>query len=153
MKQISAYMHFNGNCREAMLFYQTCLGGELNLLSVGESPLASQFPTGMAPRILHACLTNDRLRLMGSDLPLSHEPAIGNSVSMILECSSEEEINELAASLSVGGDVLHPLENTFWGSVFGDIADQFGFHWYLNYDRKQPHGDLAQTNHLSEALA
>ncbi len=137
MTQINAYMHFNGNCREAMTFYQDCLGGELLLLPVGESPLADQLPATLSDRILHACLKSDRLTLLGSDLDMDKEPAVGNSVSMLLNCCGETEIRELFSRLSSGGDVLHPLEDSFWGSVFGDLADQYGFHWYLNFDKTQ----------------
>ncbi|MEZ0542373.1 VOC family protein [Fibrella arboris] len=138
MTQINAYMHFNGNCREAMTFYQECLGGELTLLPVGESPLADQMPAALHGCILHACLKRGSLVLLGSDMGVGQEPAIGNSVSMVLNCSSEAEINRLIDQLSAGGEVVHPLENTFWGSIFGDVADQYGFHWYLNFDNVQP---------------
>ena len=33
MKEINAYLIFNGNCREAMTFYQKCLGAELQLIT------------------------------------------------------------------------------------------------------------------------
>ena len=138
MTQINAYMHFNGNCREAMTFYQTCLGGELILLPVGESPLADQMPASMSNCILHACLSREGMMLQGSDMGIAQESAIGNSVSMMLNCSSEEEITDLSARLSSGGEVLHPLEYTFWGGILGDVADQYGFHWYLTFTKNQP---------------
>ena len=131
MTQISAHLHFNGNCREAMTFYQQCLGGELVLLPVGGSPVADCFPAHLSEHIMHADLTLDGAVLMGSDLGLGE--AIGHSVSVMIECSSEADIHEKFARLAEGGEVLHPLENTFWGSTFGDLTDQFGFHWYLNF--------------------
>ncbi len=138
MTQINAYMHFNGNCREAMQFYQECFGGELVLLTVGESPIADQMPAAMSDCILHACLTREGMVLQGSDIGPDRETAVGNSVSMVLDCGSEEEINELSARLSSsGGEMLHPLEHTFWGGIFGDIADQYGFHWYVHFNKNQ----------------
>ena len=38
MAQLNAYLHFQDNCRQAMTFYKDCLGGELTLMTVGESP-------------------------------------------------------------------------------------------------------------------
>ncbi|MBO0932284.1 VOC family protein [Fibrella aquatilis] len=131
MTQISAYLHFNGNCREAMTFYQQCLGGELTLLAVGESPMAEHFPAYMSEHIMHADLKLDGAVLMASDLAL--DEAIGHAVSMMIECDSEADVHEKFARLAEGGEVLHPLEHTFWGSTFGDLTDQFGFHWYLNF--------------------
>jgi PhnB protein len=37
MKEATPYLIFNGNCREAMTFYQSCLGGELNVMTFGEA--------------------------------------------------------------------------------------------------------------------
>lgn len=37
MKEITPYLNFGGNCREAMTFYQRCLGGELTVGTFGES--------------------------------------------------------------------------------------------------------------------
>lgn len=37
MKEITPYLNFDGNCREAMTFYQRCLGGELNVMTFGEA--------------------------------------------------------------------------------------------------------------------
>jgi PhnB protein len=48
------YLNFNGQCREAMAFYQQCLGGELILQKVSESPMSAQMPPGMESNILHS---------------------------------------------------------------------------------------------------
>jgi uncharacterized glyoxalase superfamily protein PhnB len=31
MKHVTAFIHFDGNCRQAMSFYRQCLGAELQL--------------------------------------------------------------------------------------------------------------------------
>jgi PhnB protein len=56
MTQINPYLHFDGNCREAMTFYRESLGGELALQAVGDSPMASQMPAEAQKKILHASL-------------------------------------------------------------------------------------------------
>ena len=61
----------------------------------------------------------------------------GNSVSLMLNCSSEDEIKTLYARLSAEGEATHPLENTFWGALFGGFTDKFGNHWLLHFDRNQ----------------
>jgi PhnB protein len=37
MRGATPYLIFNGNCREAMTFYQSCLGGELNVMTFGDA--------------------------------------------------------------------------------------------------------------------
>lgn len=133
MTQINSYLTFNGNCREAMTFYHSCLGGELNFQTIGESPMAGKLPAKMKECILHATLTKGTLVLMGSDMVPDSGLVKGNSVSLSLNCSSEEEIRSLYDSLSKGGEATHPLEVTFWNALFGDLTDKFGNHWILNY--------------------
>ncbi len=54
MSTINSYLRFNGNCSEAMTFYKDCLGGELTMQKVGESPMAGNMPTTNAGQN-HAC--------------------------------------------------------------------------------------------------
>ena len=135
MTQIISYLSFHGNCREAMTFYQSCLGGELTFQTIGDSPLADKMPSKMKDCILHAALIKGNLTLMGSDMVGEKGLIKGNAVSMMLHCSSEAEIKACYASLSAGGAATHPLETTFWGALFGDLADQFGNHWLLHFDQ------------------
>ncbi|MCW3123731.1 MAG: glyoxalase [Flavipsychrobacter sp.] len=137
MLQINTYLTFNGNCREAMSFYKACLGGELTLQTIGESPLADKMPAQMKDLILHSTLTKGSLLLLGSDMVGDNGLTVGNSVSLMLDCSSENEINELYAKLSAGGKADHPLENSFWGALFGDLTDKFGNHWLLHFDKNK----------------
>ena len=135
MTQINAYLTFNGNCREAMKFYKECLGGELTLQTVGESPMADRMPPQMKQSVLHSTLTKGALLIMASDMVSEQGLMKGNTVSLMLNCSSEEEIKSCYARLSKGGEATHPLENTFWGALFGDLTDKFGNHWLLHYDQ------------------
>ncbi len=134
MTQINAYLHFSGNCREAMTFYKDCLGGELSLQNIEGSPVADQMPADARQGILHSTLTNSTLVLMASDMVQG--PVVrGNSVSLSLDCSSEEEIHRLFAALSSGGTITCPLEESFWGATFGVLTDKYGISWLLNHDK------------------
>ena len=135
MTQIISYLTFNGNCREAMTFYQLCLGGELFFQTIGESPMAKQLPEEIQDYILHSSLTKGDLSLMASDMVSDQGLIRGNSVSLMLGCSSEAEIKAAYESLAAGGKATHPLETTFWGALFGGLTDKFGNHWLLNYTK------------------
>lgn len=92
-------------------------------------------PQQMKDCILHATLTKGALVLMASDMVGENGLVKGNSVSLSLNCSSEEEIKSCYAKLSSGGHVDHALENSFWGALFGDLTDKFGNHWLLVYNK------------------
>jgi len=135
MKQINSYFSFHGNCREAMIFYKECLGGELTFQTIGESPMADKIPKELKECILHSTLTNEGFVIMGSDMTPETGLIKGNAVSLMLNCSSEADIRMSFQKLSDGGTVKHPLENTFWNALFGDLTDKFGNNWILNFDK------------------
>ncbi|RKR05412.1 PhnB protein [Flavobacterium sp. 90] len=136
MTTINSYLTFNGNCREAMTFYKECLGGELVIQTVDESPVSEQLPSQMKKCILHSMLKSDNLIIMGSDM--SPQNLIkGNAVSLMLNFSSEEETRKTYASLSRYGNASQPLEIMFWGALFGHLTDKFGNQWMFNYDPNQ----------------
>ena len=137
MTQIHAYLNFNGNCREAMSFYQECLGGELDLQTVEGSPMESQCPAAMKHHILHSSLTKNSLLLMGSDMTGPEGYIKGNTMALSLNCSSEEEINSFFSRLSLEGRVIHPLVEQFWGSIFGVLTDKFGVRWMFNFNKNK----------------
>ncbi len=140
MTKINAYLTFDGNCREAMTFYQECFGGELTIQTVAESPMAEQTPEAENDKVMHANLTKGDLVLMAADM-IEHEGAgnervvRGNAITLSLDCSSEDEINMFFSNLSAGGQVTMPLAEQFWGATFGMLTDKFGLNWMLNYDR------------------
>ena len=72
---------------------------------------------------------------MGSDMVSEDGLIAGNNVSLALNCISEEEIFCYYKKLGQGGVANHPLENTFWGALFGDLTDKYGNHWILHYEK------------------
>jgi PhnB protein len=135
MSTINSYLTFNGNCREAMTFYKECLGGELTFQTIGESPLSGKMPKKMKDCILHSTLTNGSLVLMGSDMVCENGLIRGNAVSLTLNCNSETEIRSCYKKLSAGGVATHPLEDSFWGALFGGLTDKYGNIWLLNCNK------------------
>ena len=134
MTHINAYLNFNGQAREAMTFYHECLGGELVLQKISESPMAARMPSEMGVKILHSTLTKNSLVLMASDM-MGNSVVKGNSISLCVNCSSDEEINSFFSNLSKGGNVNEPLHQSFWGATFGSLTDKFGITWIFNYSK------------------
>lgn len=136
MAQIYAYLTFNGNCREAMMFYKECLGGKLSMQTVEGSPMQDKIPVEERKKILHASLCNDGLVLLGSDMSDAGQLVKGNTISLSLNCSSEKEIKRFFSNLSSGGYIAHPLHEFFAGTM-GALTDKFEKDWLLYYDKKQ----------------
>jgi len=134
MPQLIPYLSFDGSCREAMTFYQSCLGGELQLQAFADSPMAEQVPAADRHKVLHSMLSSHHLTLFASDRCMGPEasPSATTPVSLCLNCGSDEEIHTLFAKLSEGGTVEQPLADMFWGK-YGALSDRFGMSWLFNY--------------------
>jgi PhnB protein len=132
MAGLNPYLTFNGNCREAMQYYKECLGGELTLMPVGETPIASQLPH-MQHAILHSALKTDDFEIMATDMTPEKFTA-GNDVQLCLVCKNEEELYSLFEKLSAGGKVTQPLHEMFFGMI-GTVMDKFGKRWILELNK------------------
>lgn len=136
MNQIISYLTFNGNCREAMSFYQSCLGGALSFQTVGDNPRSEKLPQVMKEYIVHATLRKEHMLLMGTDM-IAEKLSRGNSVSILLECSSHEELRRYYENLATSGETTQPVTKTYWGALFGGLTDKYGIQWLLHYKNRR----------------
>jgi len=137
MSQINAYLTFDGSCREAMTFYQSCLGGNLELMTVEGSPMADQFPPDQQRRVLHSALTKDGLLLMASDMCGPEARVNGNTIALSLTCDSEEQMHTFFSNLSAGANITRPIHDFFAGKMAA-LTDKFGINWTFYYGNGQP---------------
>ncbi len=131
MADLIPYLKFTGNCREAMTFYQSCLGGEVNFMTFRGTPMESNVPVQNKDNIMHSILNSGNIMLMGSDMA-DENPIMGNRLDITLVCTSEDELKMRFEKLSSGGNIIMPLEKMFFG-WFGAFTDQYGFRWSLQY--------------------
>ncbi len=132
MARLNAYLGFNGQCKEAMNFYKSCLGGELILNTAGDSPIAAQMPAEMRGRIIHSMLSSGKIVLMATDMAGKEGYKPGNSISLCLVCDSKAETERLFSLLSDGGRINQPLKEEFFG-MFGAITDKYGVNWMFQF--------------------
>lgn len=131
--QLVPYLAFGGKCKEAMEFYHSIFGGELNVQTVGESPMAAMAPKETHASILHSVLVLDGKNfLFASD---QNDPAhLSPSINVSLCVSgTKAQITEIYPKLFEGGNPEHPLKDEFFG-MFGDGIDKYGFRWMLQSD-------------------
>jgi PhnB protein len=138
MKEINAYLNFDGNCREAMSFYQRCFGAELQVMLFSDAKGQCEFPPGAEDKVMHARLTKGSVVLMASDTMPGMPLTPGNNVHLTIHCETLHEIQSLFAALGDNGTITMPLQDTFWGAHFGMLTDRFGVHWMLNFEKPKP---------------
>jgi PhnB protein len=132
MLGLSINLSFDGNCREAFLFYETLLGGKINIMMTwGESPMAKDVPPDWSEKITHASMSIGPKEITGGDSPGEHfkKP---QGFSVILNETDPKEAERIFSALSESGSVSMPLEKTFWAERFGMLTDRFGIPWMIN---------------------
>lgn len=133
---IAAYLTFNGNTEEAFNFYKSVLGGEFtNFQRFSDMPDAGQMSDKDKNKIMHVTLQTSHGALMGNDHMdfMGGAFTVGNNFSLSVHPDSEQEASKIFNDLSQGGNVIMPLEKTFWGAYFGMLIDKFGLKWMVNY--------------------
>jgi len=136
MAQAIAYLGFNGNCAEAVRFYERVLGlgaKVQKMVSGADTPMADQIPKEHRNRIIHARLRfNDGSYLFAGDAP-AQAPYEGiKSVSIAMNYPSVAEADRVFKALADGGTVTMPLQPTTWAKTFGMVTDRFGTPWAIN---------------------
>ncbi len=132
MTAINAYLTFNGTCREAMEFYSSVFGTNIDSMQTfGEGPESG--PDVDSDRIMHAFMSFDTGTLMASDTSQdSSELVVGDNFSLSLNTKDRAQTDEWLAKLaSDGGEVTMPAQEMFWGAYFGMCRDRFGINWML----------------------
>jgi len=136
MTKLTPYLLFDGKCREAMEFYRSCLGGELTLTAVKDSPAKDGMPAFQQDKVLNAHLSGRSLEISASDwLALNETPIHGNTVCLFLSGGSFGDLKTLFDKLSQGAEVTHPLKEVFFG-VYGALNDRFGVRWMFQTNKE-----------------
>jgi PhnB protein len=126
------YLFFGGTCRQAFTRYQEIFGGELQLLTMADTPDSEEVPPEQADLIIHAALTLDDRLLMGSDDPTTDAfgPVQGMMVSY--SASDADDARTVFEALAEGGSVNQALTETFFSPAFGMCVDRFGTPWMVS---------------------
>jgi PhnB protein len=133
MPQLNAYLGFNGNCAEAMRYYERVLGGKLEkLVTMADMPAGVEACQESKDRIMHACLVAGDLLLMAGDTP-EHLPYEGmKGFNLTLTYGDVSDAERVFTALSDGGTVTMPFAEQFWADRAGMLVDRFGTPWIIN---------------------
>jgi len=139
MPELSAYLSFDGDCAEAMRFYERVLGGRLELLMrYGDAPADTALPDlkpEEAERIMHARLVLDEQVLLAADATSAHPYAGKQGVALALSYPTVSDAHRVFDQLAEGGSVTLPLQKTFWAQAYGALVDRYGTRWMVSGGR------------------
>lgn len=130
--QLVPYIFFQGNCKEAMEFYQKALGGTLTLTTykeVGDST-APEDPE----QIAYAELVSDHMILKGMDSKIANPEARKVELMVSGGKDDEERLHKVFAALAEGGKAKHEMERRPRGNVQGRLYDAYGIDWIVSIE-------------------
>lgn len=132
---VQPYLFFGGRCEEALEFYRTAIGAEVDMIvrhkESPEPPPPGMLAEGFENKIMHASFRVGSSTIMASD-GCSQEDANFNGFMLSIAVPDEATADRIFAALSEGGEVKMPLSKTFWSPKFGMLTDRFGLGWMIN---------------------
>ena len=131
--KLTPFLLFDGNCAEAMAFYQSCLGGELTIVKLGDTPMGRDATPEQQRKVTYSQLKSESVEFSATDwLHPTRAPRQGNTVAVYLRAEDDGELREAFDKLAVGADLalLDDLRDMPFGT-YGHLADRFGVHWFF----------------------
>ncbi len=133
MINLTPFLLFDGNCADAMEFYQSCLNGELTITRVADTPMKNHIPPEQHDKVAHAHLKSAAIEFSATDwLHPKRAPKQGNTVAMYINGGTYKELRRIFDSLAAGADksLLDDLQEMPFGT-YGHLADKYGVHWFF----------------------
>jgi PhnB protein len=133
------YLFFDGNCADAIRFYESTLGGTIKSTMLYKDLPAEATPVDDPMRLTFGDrIMNTQLELPGgsyiyaSDAHPTMQHHGVNGFSLALNFDSADEAEEMFNKLADGGSVQMPFSPSFWAEKFGMLTDKFGIEWMIN---------------------
>jgi PhnB protein len=140
MLRCTPFLLFDGNCAEAMVFYQSCLGGTLTLTKLGDTPMKEQFPPEKHERIINAQLKSGAIEISATDWMASptFDPVLGNMSALFVVGADYDELRTVFDRLAEGANKerFQDLHEMPFGT-YGQFYDRYGFQWIFKGDPRQ----------------
>lgn len=128
--KVTPYLTFNSNCREAMQFYTEIFNAEIiSERTFSEMPEVAE---SNKDKIMHMHIAFDGNDLMACDA--TEKFNAGNTFALHIDIMQVMDLDKLFPQLAIGGKIIMPLQDTFWGARFGMLQDKFGISWMLSCD-------------------
>lgn len=125
------FLLFDGDCAEAMTFYHECIGGDLTITPLRETPLRESFPESMHDRTINAHLVCEGLAISASDWMASDfRPVRGNMSAIAVRGEPDEHFRDMFDALKDGENNSHlqELHDLPFG-LYGQFYDRYDVQW------------------------
>lgn len=133
--RISPYLCFNGNCAEAVAFYEKAFGIKAaHIMRYKDAPPEEGYKPaeGTENLVMHAQFEYEQGVIMLCDVPPDSPVKLGDNFAVTAELWSEDKARAAFEALKEGGKVSMEMQETFWSKCFGSLTDKFGVSWNIS---------------------
>jgi PhnB protein len=133
---VNPYICYEGRCEEAIEFYKSAVGAEVNMMMrfnqmpKAECPGGEPMKPGTENKIMHAELKIGESKVFVSDGRVTGKPAF-HGIALSVAVNSPTKAEKVFNGLSAGGKINMPLGKTFFAASFGMLEDKFGVGWMV----------------------
>jgi len=111
--KVNPYLHFKGNCAEAVKFYEGAFGIK-----------ATIYPSEDGKSILHADIGD----IMFCDWEDAPDKA---NISVSVAYDTTKQAKVVFDKLAAGGKIEQAIDKTDWSEYWGSLTDKFGIMWQV----------------------
>ena len=131
-------LNFFGRTEEALDFYRNALGAEVQFLMRFRDSPDPTHPPEMDNMIFHATFRVEDTMLMASDVGFDGSESNPTFVgfALLLRLNSIDRAKQVFARLADGGEVIVPLAESSFTTLYGVVNDRFGISWKINVDQE-----------------
>jgi PhnB protein len=137
--KMNTYVNFAGTCAEAFRYYEKHLGAKVGMVMThGQAPGPSAVRPEWKDAVLHGRISIGETELMAADIP-NAEPM--RSAYLTLRVDTDGDAQRVFSALCDAGQILMPIQETFFASRFGQVRDRFGVNWMILCERPVPQSE------------
>ena len=127
-EKVTPMLMYEGRAAEAMEFYVSLFDES----EIVELRRYGPDEDGVEGTVEQATFTIAGASFMAIDSALEHDFSFTPSVSLFVQCDSEDELTGLYEKLVEDGEALMPLDSYPFSEQFGWVEDRYGVSWQLN---------------------
>jgi PhnB protein len=130
---VTPYIFFNGNCAEALGFYEKSLGARVVAsMKYGDTPAKDHVAMDMHDKVIHAAVMIGNTAVMAAD-DCTPDRAAGPSggYSLTISVDTPAKARQVFDALADGGKVTMAMDKTFFAAAFGSVHDRYGIRWMV----------------------
>jgi len=134
--KVCPYLHFNGNCAEAIAHYEKAFGVKAEIIRYKDAPASEgyELSAGTEDFVMHAQFSIGNDMIFFCDMPPETVSGFGDGIAIHVSLDSVDSAKSVFNTLKEGGEVGMEPQETFWSKCFGSLKDKFGVSWMVSVE-------------------